>query len=112
VIFRIGFESDVGITISAFKIKSEDFNTEIDLIIADFHSHVELSSDVKIVGTSIAPETHWQHVSDDHEFVLTSAPFYDFFMVKVFREILVQNFSFCHFSKIYYYKLKNYHINF
>lgn len=59
VIFRIGFESDVGITISAFKIKSEDFNTEIDLIIADFHSHVELSSDVKIVGTSIAPETHW-----------------------------------------------------
>jgi hypothetical protein len=46
MIFRISFKSYIGIAICAFKIKSEDFNAEIDLIIADFHSHVKFSSDV------------------------------------------------------------------
>ena len=59
MIFRISLESNISIAVGAFQIESENFNTKIDLIVAYFHSHIELSSDIKIIGTCVTPETHW-----------------------------------------------------
>ena len=54
MIFGVSFKGNIGIAISAFKIKSKDFDSKIDLIITDFHSHVELGADVEIIGACIA----------------------------------------------------------
>lgn len=59
MIFRISLESNISIAVGAFQIESENFNTKIDLIVAYFHSHIELSSDIKIVRACVTPETHW-----------------------------------------------------
>jgi hypothetical protein len=49
MIFWISLESDISIAIGALEIKSEHLDSQINLIITDFHSHVELCTDVKII---------------------------------------------------------------
>lgn len=59
MVFGISLESNISITVGAFQIESEDFNAKIDLVVAYFHSHIELSSNIKIVRACVTPETHW-----------------------------------------------------
>ena len=55
MVFGIRLKSDFGVTESAFQIKPEDLNAEIHLVVADFHTHIELRSNIQVVGARIAP---------------------------------------------------------
>jgi len=54
MVLRVCLESDFTVTIGTFEVETEDFDSQIGLLVAYFHSHVEFGSDVEIVGTSIA----------------------------------------------------------
>ena len=66
MVLGISFEGDLGVAIGAFEVEPEDFDAQIGLLVTDLHTHVELSTDVKIVGTCIAAQGHGQHVSHHH----------------------------------------------
>lgn len=55
MIFGISFEGYFCVAVGAFEIEPKDFNAEIGLFVTYFHSHVEFSSDVKVIGAGVAP---------------------------------------------------------
>jgi hypothetical protein len=66
MIFGVSFEGYFAIAVGAFEVEPEDFDAQVGVLVADFHTHVEFGSDVEIVGTGIAPERHGQHISNHH----------------------------------------------
>lgn len=98
MIFRVCFEGDFRIAVGALEVETEDLDAEVGLLVADFHAHVELGADVKVVGTGITTQTHGQHVADHHEFILATSPLDDAVMVKVLGEVLDEDLSFCHLN--------------
>lgn len=105
MVFGVSFEGDLGVAVGTLKVEPKDLNAQIGLLVADFHSHVELGPNVEIVGTGVAPQTHWKHVPDHHEFILAPATFDYDLMVEVLGEILDYYLPLCH---LLYYPLLNY----
>ena len=87
MVFGVSFEGYFSVAIGALEIESKHLDSQISLFVADFHPHVELGSNVQIVGTCIATQGHWQHVPDHHQLVLASPTFHDDLVVEVFGEI-------------------------
>ena len=87
MIFGVGFEGDFSIAVGTLEVKPEDLDAQVDLFVADLHSHVELGPDIEIVSAGVTPETHGQHVTDHHELVLAPTAFYDQLVVEVLRVI-------------------------
>ena len=83
----VGFEGDFGVAVRVFEVEVKDFDAQISFLAADLHSHVELGSNVKVVGAGVAPERHRQHVPHHHQFVLTPPPLHNAFVVEVLWEI-------------------------
>lgn len=98
MVFRVCFEGDFGVAVGALEVKAEDLDAKVSLLIADFHTHVELGANVEVIGTGITTQTHGQHVPYHHEFVLATAPLDDTVVVKVLGEVLDEDLSFCHLN--------------
>lgn len=88
MIFGVCFEGDFGVAVCAFEVEPEDLDAQVGVLVADFHTHVELGPDVEIVGAGIAPERHGQHISDHHQLVLPPSSLHYPLVVEVLREIL------------------------
>lgn len=54
MVFGISFECDFTVAVSAFEVKSKDFDAEIGLLVTYLHTHIELGADVEIVGAGVA----------------------------------------------------------
>lgn len=96
MIFGVGLEGDFGIAVGAFEVEPEDFDSQVGLLVTDFHTHVEFGSDVEVVSTGVAPQRHRQHVSHHHQLVFPPSSLYDTFVVEVFREVLYQHLALSH----------------
>jgi hypothetical protein len=96
MIFWVSFESDFGITVSTFEVKSKDFDSQVSFLVANLHSHVELRSNVQIISTSSTTQAHRQHISDHHELIFTPTSLDDDIVIKIFWIVLDYDFSLCH----------------
>ena len=66
MVFRVSFEGYFSVAIGAFEIEPKNLDAEVDLFVADLHSHVELGPNVQIISAGVAPQTHGQHISHHH----------------------------------------------
>ena len=96
VVFGVSFEGNLSVAASALEVEAEDLDVKIGLQVAYLHTHVEFCSNVEIVSTGVAAQTHGQHVPDHHELVRAPASLYDALVVKVFGEIFDKDFPLSH----------------
>ena len=96
MIFGVGFKGDFCIAVGAFEVEPEDFDSQVGLLVTDFHTHVEFGANVEIVSTGVAPKGHRQHVPHHHEFVFAPSSLYNALVVEVFGEILDEYLTLSH----------------
>lgn len=89
MIFRVCLKCDICIAVGAFKVESKDLDSQVDLIVANLHSHVEFGPNIKVIRTGVTSQTHRQHVPHNHKLLFPSPSFNNSLMIEVLRDILV-----------------------